>query len=163
MASPILQSVNDDDNDVDAEMSEDGELVDESSSDDGILFQRSTLGVPGSSTGRREGAPADEPFSEFGLLYQPGAILQCFEMAVASHDDPDPAALPRWSAPPTTVAPAASTSGGPQGSDDKASDSDHITTNASSNVGSGASILGDWKPRVLPWPDWMKDADDRSS
>lgn len=38
--------------------------------------------------------------SASNLLYQPGAIIQCFDLAVASHDDTTVRAP--WKAPPTT-------------------------------------------------------------
>jgi hypothetical protein len=77
------------------------------------------------------------------LLIQPGAIIQCFDFSVASHDDPSPASSPSWAAPPTTTAKMTS------------NDEDVDTAQSCRPASSSAEILENWKPRVLPLPDWM--------
>lgn len=147
--------------------------ADSSSDDGGILFSRSSLkgerasNGRSSSTGPSNDAESSSP-TAMSLVYQPGAILQCFELAVASHDDPDPSTAPSWEAPPLsnpvqsqqpqsdTAAPV-----------DECSDGEILPPSFSSSPNrpaSHASILRDWKPRAfLLDPDWMTTSDDLGS
>jgi hypothetical protein len=144
---------------------------DDSSSDDGgVLFSRSLLkGEKASTNGRSSagtGNDATSSPSAMTLVYQPGAILQCFELAVASHDNPDPSMAPMWEAPPLSnptqaqqLPQAAAAPPVDEGSDGE------ILPHSSSSFGpaSHASILRDWKPRKFPEPDWMTTSEDVSS
>jgi hypothetical protein len=144
---------------------------DDSSSDDGgILFSRSLLkGERASTNGRSSagtGNDATSSPSAMTLVYQPGAILQCFELAVASHDNPDPSMAPMWEAPPLSNPVQAQQ---PQADAappvDEGSDGEILPHSSSSSLvpASHASILRDWKPRKFPEPDWMKMSEDVSS
>jgi hypothetical protein len=132
----------------------DGDGMESASSDgdddDGILFQRPSGHLGGTRSRGAGGIPPEEDPPSLSplnaVLIQPGAVMQCFEASVAAHDDPSPAAsAPWWTAPPTTTA-AAAIAGEP--------------TSAGRSSSSSAAILGDWKPRVLPLPDWMQQDQD---
>jgi hypothetical protein len=117
--------------------------------DHGILFQRPSGHLGGTRSRGAGGNPLEEDPPSLSplnaVLIQPGAVMQCFEASVAAHDDPNPAGSATWwTAPPTTAATAIA------GAPDLANRS----------ISSGAAILGDWKPRVLPLPDWMQQEED---
>lgn len=76
------------------------------------------------------------------FMYQPGAMLHCFDLAVRSHDEQNPNQADwRWSAPPLTVREMLQESSA-------AISAESMTYRK--------DILGDWKPRVLPKPTWME-------
>jgi hypothetical protein len=145
---------------------------DGSSSDDGgILFSRGALKGGRASNGASSSHGGDnDAASAMSLVYQPGAILQCFALAVASHDDPIPSTAPTWEAPPLTNPVVQSQPAQPHVDDtaphdDEASDGEIVppSSTSASRLASHASILRDWKPRAVPEPDWMTTGEDLSS
>ena len=82
-----------------------------------------------------DGAPLD-------FMYQPGAILQCFDLAVRSHDDQNPSQADWcWTEPPLTMRSMLQKSS---------------AANSAVSMSLQKDILGDWKPRILPKPAWME-------
>jgi hypothetical protein len=148
---------------------------DGSSSDDGgILFSRGSLkgerASNGTTSSNGHNDAASTINSTMSLVYQPGAILQCFELAVVSHDNPDPSTAASWEAPPLTNPVVQAQQAQPHVDDtaphdDEASDGEIVppSSSSASRPASHASILRDWKPRAIPEPDWMTTVEALSS
>jgi hypothetical protein len=104
----------------------------EGDSDDyGVLFQQPTLLGAGASSynsikSKRPLAPSES------LVWQQDAILECFQLAVESHDDNKVADTSSWKPPPFSPLPE---------------------TDLGDTKTSNTELLG-WEPKVLELPSW---------
>lgn len=115
----------------------------EDSDDDGILFQQPTVLAAGSSifnSNKRELPLAPST----NLVWQEDAVLECFQLAVQSHDTKDLKNSPVWN-PPSFIPPPSSDTADPATTDPVARE-----------------LLG-WQPTALELPAWAVDLQNKES
>lgn len=130
-------------------------------SDDGVLFQQPTIlmgGPAGSFNNKKQGFPVAPPEN---LSWQQDAILECFQLAVQSHDKQYSGIedMPTWNAPPLfppQQQQSVTDAGDPSG---MGTDSG-TTTNNSNTV---TNELSGWEPKVLQLPSWAADLQEKTS
>jgi hypothetical protein len=138
--------------DPNATMPDDHDAIEEDDSDsdsDGVLFQHPTI-LMGNSN-KSQGLPLAPPEN---LFCQQDAILECFQLAVQSHDASNIENTPTWNAPeffPRRQVQSETDSGDPFGIGD-----------SSCGINSTKHELSDWEPKELELPPWASDLQERS-
>jgi hypothetical protein len=142
----------DEDDDV-MDIKEDEGDSDEDSDDDGVLFQQPTILMGGPAGNKKEGFPKQPPAH---LSWQQDAIVECFQLAVHSHDKDHGGIqdIPTWNAPPFFP---------PRQQQSAMGTDSGTTTTTTNNSNDYANELSGWEPKVLQLPSWAANLQEKSS